>query len=288
MQYEPRCPYFTEVEIKAWGEGLTAGLHTIGERNELNPYTSGDTCVAWATGFEAARYFPVPIDWGTVDWTHPGIKLTMWDKTDPATQLRSPQMLLNWSDYPASDKPTPDWKDNYPEHRSVPIDQHTLAAFMYRGIRDQVARIELPCPEYQFEANGNELTIIAGPFHKSGSKQEWEAVLDTMTREVEDLPNGLDVTDVSIDLLCTQPATARWSASVSVTDLLDNDERLSGDVWGGTADELEEAVSSALDNIDSSEVSDYYSDVEYEMDDWAEVEVEPSDLTYNLDDAVEL
>jgi len=290
MNYLPINPYHTEVEVKAWGEGLTTGLHTIGTRDELNPYTPADTCVAWATGFDAARYVPAPVDWEGIDWSNPAIDQSIFEVFDPDTGVREAYMVLNWRPYVARpNTEAPAWAENRWQERSIRLTAPYLRNAMMYAIRHQgEGTIELPCPPYEYEAEGNRLTITAGAYTKTGTKQEWEAVLEEMVAEVEALPDGIDVSSVSVSVDVTQTATARWTAQVEANDLLHGYDQYEDDIWSGTMDELADALDEAVGNLDGSEVESYYADIEYELDTYGDVEIEAQDINYDLDDATEL
>lgn len=292
MTYTPTCPYITEVEIKAWGEGLTAGLHTDNER-DTNPYTSGDTTVAWATGWDDAKYQPAPFNPADIADMSPTVQryigTTVWhDRASRYDEhIKGTYLLYTWVGGTLDGKP--DWADNRQEHRAVPIDRYTLGTLVRRSINDQaivsLASIDLPCPPYTFEYSEGGMEISAGAFKKWGDKTDWEGVIQLMTEKLEAMPPGLDVEDVSITLDVQQAATAMWTVQVPLTDLLSGS--LEGSIFSGTEDELHDEVVNALEDIDSDVTQSYYADINYELDDYGDVEVEPSDLTYDLQDVRE-
>jgi len=294
MTYTPTNPYTTEVEVKAWEEGLTMASSNApdDERNELNPYTAGDTCVAWAQGFDDGRYNPVPIDWSNVDLDDPAITQRVFqDKGDVAVGDKTTYLMLVYSPYSsrltADEKP--DWADNRWQDRSIKLTSEYQRNAMFIAIRQQPAgTIDLPCPPYEYEVNGNELSIRAGAYHKTGSKQEWENVIAEMQSEVDAMPDGIDVGDVSISIDVQARATATWSTQVSASTLLDQHEQFREDVWAGTMDELVDALEEAVGELDGSELESEYAEVEYEIDFYDDVDVETSDITYDLSDANEL
>jgi len=299
MTYTPTCPYITEVEIKAWGEGLTAGLHTEAKRID-NPYTAADTSVAWIFGLEDASYMPAPFN-----------PTDLWDGNEPpdaapyhkensftnelyvhvnANKTREIWLLWRWSAGYLDAEWAPKWTHNRHRDRGIQLSWNNAIQMIRRGLYSELisdSSIDLPCPPYTFEYSDGGMEISAGKFKKWGSKDDWEMVIDQMKEAWEAIPPGLDVSDASISLMVTQPATARWSVSIDVETLLGYSDQLDGSTYSGTEDELEQEVINAIENLDNSEVSNYYNDVEYEVDDYGDVEVECEDLTYDLQDVRE-
>ena len=288
MNYTPTCPYFTNVEVQAWGEGLTFALHgdTYLERNEANPYTSADTCVAWAQGWDDGKYKPALLNLNDINWASRAVGVQAAEKMGTDGVMRS-YVVVTWNAYSTSDD-APAWASNRIEHRSIPLDNYELSHLMHYGIRKAVAVIELPCPPYDFTASGNDLTITAGGFTKTGTKAEWQAVLEDMNERVEALPDGFDVSNVSVSVAVSTTATATWMTHHSAHDLLIHSDQYNSDVWSGTEDELRDALEEAVGELDDSELNDDYADVEYELDYYAEMESEATDIDYDMSDVVEL
>jgi hypothetical protein len=296
MIYTPINPYLTEVEIQAWGEGLTAALHTIftdEARNALNPYTSGDTCVAWAQGYDDGKYSPAPFNPVEIEELDSSIRnyigiTYMHDLSDKyANVVTGTYLLYTWTGGTLHPEDRPAWVENRPEHRRVKVGHYDLTRMVRQGLYDQQVipsgGVELPCPPYTYEYSAGGMSITAGPFTKWGSKDDWERVVGEMQEKVEEMPAGLNIEDVNITLYVSASATAQWTSSIEATSLVDNDNG----IYAGTEDELESDLESALSNFDSSDVDSAYAEVEYEIDDYS-VEVEASDLTYDLQEVSEV
>ena len=294
MTYTPINPYSTEVEIKAWGEGLTVALHQpLAERNESNPYTSGDTCVAWATGWDDGKYHPAPFNPMDVEALDSSLRnyinvtyMHELSKTYPGV-VTGQYLVYSWSGGTLFADTRPAWCMNRVEHRRMKIAPYDLTRIVRQGLYDQqvvaLGGMELPCPPYEFEYESGGMRITAGPFTKFGSKDEWDGVLTEMRQKWEEIPAGLNIEDVNISLYVTAPATAQWTSSVELTSLVSNDEG----IYTGTEDELHDEVTAALDNLDSTEIDSSWAEVEYEIDDYS-IEVEASDITYDLQEVSEV
>ena len=291
MTYTPTNPHTVEVEVQAWDEGLLAGgLHDADKRNELNPYTSGDTCVAWARGYDDAHYELVVIDWSKVDLANPAITQKVHEVFNPDTGNKDVYLLLVHDSYrQRDDNVTPAWRDNRWQDRSILLQDAYSRNAMYHTQRKQpTGTIDLPCPPYEYEVNGNELTFKAGAFYKTATKQEFQAVVTEIQEQLDAMPDGIDISDVSVTIDCTATAQATWTASISATTMLDGHEQYVDDVWAGTMDELTDALDSASQELELSDLDTDYSEVEYDIDYYSDVEVELPDLTYDLNDATEL
>lgn len=279
----PESPYPTDVENAAWKDGYKAKVR--GFSKEDNPCTAADTCVAWSFGHEAApEPTVVPLDITEVDWTAPGIHIGAY--------LRDSQragILPTFKEYGLPEgTEKPDWADNNAQANMIPLPIETVNALAYWAIRSGHVSIDLPCPPYQFENEGASLTISAGVFKKSGTKAEWQAVLKRMQEEVNDMPDGLNVDDVNVTLDVVQRATVRSTATVDASTLLAYADQYVDDVWLGTLDELDDALAEAIEQIDVSEldIDDY--NMETEIDDHEEADIQASDLTYDLEQVIEL
>jgi hypothetical protein len=289
MTYEPINPYSTEVEIQAWGLGLTFALHAEDflDRNEANPYTSGDTCVAWATGYDDGKYSPAPFNPVEIEALDSGVRNYISTQYMHEMSKRYPDvvhaqyLLYTWTGGTLHPEDRPAWTENRPEHRRVKIGSFDLSRIVRQGVYDKhvVASggMDLPCPPYQFDYESGGMRITAGPYTKFGSKDEWDGVLTEMREKWEEIPDGLNVDDVNITLYVTASASASWTANIAVTDLVDHEEG----IYTGTEDELHDDVSTALTNLEGHEVDSSWAEVEYEIDDYS-VEVEASDLSYDL------
>lgn len=290
------CPYSANVEKRAWLEGYLNAKQcddsgctedeVKAHAEEDSEYTSADTMVAFKQGHEDFSYHPVAIDWNTIDLTNPAIEQRIYSPNRDETTW----MLVQWNEWRAraeDNSEKPDWADNRWNDRGIKLqDDYLRNAMRFSIYRQKDASVDLPCPPYEFEAEGSNLTIKAGPFFKTGSKQEWESVLESMQAEVDALPDGISVDDVTVNVDVTAPATATYSVSLAATDLLSGHGQYVDDVWAGSMDELHDALTEAVDEADLD--PDYYSDISCDVDDYGEKEGYVPDLTYDLNDAVEL
>jgi hypothetical protein len=295
MNYTPTCPYNFEVEVKAWDEGLTFGLHGYDHlgRNESNPYTSGDTCVAWAQGYDDAKYNPAPFNPVDIEELSTGVRnyismTYMHDLSKEYPSVVAGQYLLySWTGGTLHPEDRPAWVTNRPEHRRVKVGNYDLTRIVRQGLNDRqiVAEggIELPCPPYDYTYSEGGMRITAGSFTKWGSKDDWDVVLTEMREKWEEIPAGLNIEDVNVSIYVTAPATAQWTTSIEVTSMVENENG----VYMGTEDELHDEVSAAIDNLEGHEVGSEWAEVEYEIDDYS-VEIEASDLSYDLQEVSEV
>ncbi len=291
MTYEPNNPYTVEVERHAWNEGLASGsVNDADKRNELNPYTPADTCVAWAQGFDDAHYELVVIDWSKVDLANPAITQKVHEVFNPDTGNKDVYLLLVHDAYrQRDDYVTPAWRDNRWQDRSILLQDAYSRNAMYHTQRKQpTGTIDLPCPPYEYEVNGNELTFKAGPFYKTATKQEFQEIVTQIQEQLDAMPDGFDLGDVTITIDCSATATATWSTTVSATTLLDGHEQYVDDVWSGSMDELRDALEEAVGELQGYDLESDYAEVEYDVDYYNEVEVETPDIDYDLSDANEL
>ena len=281
--------YNKEVEPANW-QAYEDG-HRMGAANPdtENPYRDDTTAlkqkVAWDTGRSDVLYTPVEIDWTKLDMTQEAIRMEVFYHTDPITQVRELRLLLKWLGWMADADDKPDWADNRPMDASIPLDKYTTKNVMSYGIRSEISTIELPCPPYKYEAEGADLRITAGTFTKQGTKAEWQEFLDQAQAEVNDLPDGIDIDDVTVSVDVTARAVASWSTSIHATSLLSGHEKLSDEVWLGTMDELHDALVDAVDDVNAGELDAEYAEYNYEVD---EYETQVVDLDYDLNDANEL
>ena len=296
MDYTPTNPYVTDVEIQAWGEGLTFALHgdKYLDRNEANPYTSGDTCVAWAQGYDDALYEPAPFNPSELlpQEVQSYVSVAIYHDRDPSISsiTRGTYLLWSWTGgtlFEDSGR-QPVWKDNRWQDRSIKLDTWSLRGIIQRGIGDPTivgpGSYELPCPPYEFTYESGGMRMTAGTFTKYGDKEDFQAVITSMQDALNDAPETLDCSDVTINLSVSARASASWVQSIPVSDMLAGEDQMDGDEWNGTEDELHDAVVSAIDNLDSGELMDYYTDIDYEVDEYSEFDVEAQDLTYDLND----
>lgn len=120
------------------------------------------------------------------------------------------------------------------------------------GIRG-TKMIDLPCPPYQYENEGHQMTIMAGGYKKSGTKAEFEAFIEELQGEVEEMSEGIDVSDSY--LRATGSVTQSFSVNVAVSDLLDGDERMQDGYWLGDEDDLSEAAAEVFEEDPSEYIS---------------------------------
>jgi hypothetical protein len=186
------------------------------------------------------------------------------------------------------------WRTNYgftndhesnqrPAWADLPIDERVylelpneLVQYITRSVLQQPNRFqhELPCPPYEYTMEEGRLQIKAGPFKKSGTKAEWTEVLERMQSEVENMPDGIDTTDLP-DITINIELKASMTHDLSVEMLLDGHEQYDGELFAGDRDELEQALEEALEN---HEVDDYDIDLTYASVD--EITIESNDLDY--------
>jgi hypothetical protein len=301
MTYTPTCPYVTDVEVQAWGEGLTFSLHEYDYlgRNESNPYTSGDTCVAWAQGYDDAKYNPAPFNPADMnDMTYEQkryIGTSLFHEMQDGEKygdIKASHLLYSWTGGSLVEG-KPAWADNIWQHRSVQLNHFELTGLVRRSVHNTQlmgeGSVELPCPPYKYEYSGGGMSITAGPFTKWGSQEDWTNVLQDMQRHLDDAPAGINVGNVSINVDVAAPATMRWTTQVEVEELLAYHDSYDDGTWTGSMDDLEQALTDAVDELSSSDVGqNYYEDVETEVDDYADWEIEAQDIGYDLEEAEEL
>ncbi len=298
MKYAPTNPYLTEVERDVWDKGLTAvTMNPTATRNDLNPFTSGDTCTAWAHGFDDGLYKPAPFDPTTiVDLdrnTQEYISVNVKHDRDSGNYaiVKGTYLVYDWVGGTIATDDKPAWTQNRWKERAVRVNVRDFTRIARGAINDPIivaqGSVELPCPPYEYTYVDGGMRITAGAYTKHGMRDEWEGVLAEMQKKLEEMPAGIDVSDVSINIDVIQPATARWSTRISVDMLLGGDEQLDGDIWTGSMDDLEIALDDAISTLSTDDLNSGYEEIEYEMDDYADPDVEVPDMMYDLSDAVE-
>lgn len=206
-----------------------------------------------------------------------------WGANDPSGLW----FVVGWQrDYtkPNSD-PTnqrPDWMEKDIKDRRfmkvLPVHVYTLVAQGWRA----GATIELPCPPYEYEAEGSTLTIKAKGFAKSGTKAEWTEVLAQMQEEVEALPDGIDTSDKTVTIDVNR--TVNYSKTLEVSSLLYYHDQMNDDgTWVGDDQELADACEEALQDLVYNEDSDLDNDGMSEMYDGEIQDATFTDLTYDLE-----
>ena len=256
-----------------------------------NPYVDADPDKArhqaWQEGYEGTGYsahafdHPVPTEENGI-FVMPDL-VSMVDKRTEGTEYKYlPAMVWAYDSHSDKQDPKvrPNWSNFPARARSIQIAEGHAWSAASRWMTDRDIRgtktYELPCPPYNFEVEGSRLTISAGFFSKGGSKKEWEGVLEQMTEEVENMPDGFYVGDDYVNM--TLSARVTGSISVSASALLSGHEDMDEDEWTGTPDEYEQAVSDATDDYDFSyDVSDMEIDMDYA--DWEVDDIDTSELS---------
>lgn len=219
----------------------------------VNPFDAGSVqSQAWSQGMgnlgvipsEFNAFIPDPTD-GTFIYT----SIMVGKDTDGDYSSAQPHIVWGYdrASDEREDKLFPRWASLPELHRSMPMHWNWASIMAKRVISSSKMEgvIELPCPPYEYTADGSQLTIRAGAFTKSGSKQEWESVLEEMQSEVEDLPDGQDVGDEYVDVDLT--ITYTHTVSIAVSSLLPLEDDTT---FIGTFDEFEEDIRNAIDSYD--------------------------------------
>ena len=176
---------------------------------------------------------------------------------DPYADKQDPKVRPLWANFPVT-------------VRCIKLaDGHAWAAGR-RWTTDNAIRgtkmIDLPCPPYQYELDGITLTIMAGGYKKSGTKPEFEAFIEELQGEVEEMPEGVDISDQYVR--ATGSATIQWSVNIPVTELLDGDEEMGEDgMWLGDEEDMqtracESFEENATDHIDTDDLDLTYDGIE--------------------------
>ena len=278
---------------RAWDYGKAAAQRDAETDADVddtpNPYVDADPDKArhqaWHEGYVGTGYgasafdYPVPTEENGIfvmpDLISMDDKRTLTSKYLPAmvwcydaqSDKQDPKVRPNWSNFPT-------------RARAIQIAEGHAWTAGIRWMTDAGIRgtkhYELPCPPYNFEVEGARLTISAGFFSKSGSKKEWEQVLEGMQEEVDNMPDGFYIGDDYVNMTLT--ARVSGSISVSASALLSGHEDMDEDEWTGTPDEYEQAVSDATDDYDFSyDVSDMEIDMDYA--DWEVEDIDTSELS---------
>ena len=167
------------------------------------------------------------------------------------------------------DNQRPAWADTQVQDRVWrEIELSLVRSMTYTNLRahSQIGLVvDLPCPPYQYEVEGINLRIKAGPYSKLGTKAEFEGFIEELQSEVEDMPVGEDISDQY--LRATGTATIQWSVNIAITDLLDGDDELDGDMWLGDLDTMQERAGEVFeenssDHIDTDDLDLTYNGIE--------------------------
>jgi hypothetical protein len=295
------CPYSTEVEMKAWSEGYNSAKgcsdggcteeEATKHKEDDNEYTSGDTTVAWAQGHEDFGYHPAPFnpaknpDLGPTVTNY--IDTTVWhDRDTQYAEAKGTYLLWTWTGGSLDGKP--EWADNRPIDRAIPITTWNLRTMTLRTMNDQVVvptrSIELPCPPYEYEYSEGGMTILAGQFKKWGAKNDWERVVTEMQEKIDEMPDGLNIEDCYINVTVTIEATTTTQVSIPLTSMVEHDN----EVYMGTMDELESEAEDYVGNMADWEFDDYIEndDIDWSYADTSITESDADDVSYDIQNGV--
>ena len=246
-------------QAKAWDDGRTfAGGEEDGRGKHW--YMAETAQAAWQAGFDsvaAEQTNTTEFDPTKVDTTSPNIRLEWgtWVTKDGANNGTNDEVVnhfgfyLSWiRDFNTSaDAPNnirPAWADFDVKDRVWrEMEMSLVRSMTYTNLRahNQIGlHVDLPCPPYTYELDGINLRIKSGPYSKAGTKAEFEAFIEELQSEIEDMPEGVDVSDQY--LRATGTATIQWSVNIPVTDLLDGDERMNDHMWMGDESDLSEVA----------------------------------------------
>ena len=257
---------------KAWQQGAESRALQL-EDQTPNPYldTDDEVCkTAWADGY--LGYGAQPSDFNVLEAMamtedEGVIQSSNRIYRDPTSVTAREMKYVIYFEYAAwrdnrEEKVRPKWSYLPIQHRSIEVGKDAVRRMTALAVSDVELLgkgfLELPCPPYDFEQDGSQLKISAGVYAKSGTKEDWEAVLETMREEVDAMPEGTNVEDDTIEVRVT--ATIYGTVSLYTTNLLDDDPHLEDGVWVGTFEEYEEAISAAI-----SALTRYGDDVDEEV-----------------------
>ncbi len=205
----------------------------------------------------------VRLDWGTwvtkdvhdVATNHFGFIL-MWQRDWDKPADHEDNTRPAWADFDVKDRI---W-------REVDISLANRMTSTNLGNWKQLGlNITLPCPPYEYELDGIHLTMKSGPYSITGTKPEWESVIQEMEREVEEMPEGVDISDQYVR--ATGSVTVQFSVNVPVTELLDGDDELDGDMWLGTEEDMQERACEVFEENASEHIDSDDLDMSYGFDD---------------------
>ena len=278
-------PYHTDVERQAWAEGYEIGSAHLRIKEEgegftqdpldptENPYTSADTMVAWKHGYEDAAYFPAPFD---IENMTPEAQLSI--QLQLVEVKGDTRLAFGWPSWLTVGRPA--WADNRLEHRSILFGKPAMGglarqALSYKNIVPD-GTVTLPCPPYEFSYENGDIIISKGAFTKSGSKSDWEGVIQMFQEAVDNAPSGYDISDVQIGV--TVEVKASVTTYVSASSLIGEDE------WYGDLDSLEEAIEDAARYGTNFEEYFDLDDIAYSMtnSDWSVENWEMTDANYDI------
>ena len=221
-----------------------------------------------------------PFNPQTVDLNHPNVTLQAFRPSGEAGTIQT-HLYLAWTmDYNKArdheDNVRPSWADLPQSERIYLTLSKSTANYVTRLHLAQPDGFitELPCPPYAYDRESGRLVISAGPYEKSGSKAEWEGVLKQMQTEVENMSEGIDVTDLP-DITINVTIKSSSTVDVSVNELLEGHEQYDGELFTGDKYDLESALEESLENYEVDEYNVSTSDAYID-----EIEVESNDLSY--------
>jgi len=288
------CPYVTDVEKQAWCEGYGAAtadsVNNVAVANQReNPYTASDTMVAWTQGYQDWSYHPAAfnptdpfagVDVEVEEYTkNRSIGVSLFVHTNPTTSQKEAHFVWAWQLGAYQEDMKPAWCENRWEDRSVPIDWFQASAMIKRGMYQDFtpnASIELPCPPYEYEYSEGGMQISAGKFKKWGSKDDWESVVEEMQEKIEDMPEGINIEDISITIDVTVQATL--SVSMSATMLCESENG----IFHGDSGALEDAIEDGVNSLDSYDFNDYIETSELQYAEPDVTEWSAADVGYDI------
>jgi hypothetical protein len=235
----------------------------------------------------------VEFDPNSIDLNSPNISVraAINDVNHEGTIKFTTAMYVDWVrnyDLPSdADEVRPEWADLPWKERIImdvkPGLAHSIASFVVQGRVPGAAKVQLPCPPYEFTQDGGRLRIEKqGVFHE-GTKQDWEGVIEDMQAAVEEMPNGIDITSMSVGIDVTREVT--YYIRKDVTDLIGDSDQLDNDgMWIGTESELESALEDALSDLQRGWGDTYQLDHDGYGDyqEGAILSAEYEDLSYDI------
>jgi len=123
------------------------------------------------------------------------------------------------------------------------------------------------------EVDGSELLVTVGNFHIRGTRRQWQSFIDDIGKRIEELPSGIDISSLEVELSCTTQCS--YKKSVSAGGILQYEDDYENGMWLGTEDELHDAILNSADQIDNGDIQpdsgetvvvDEYFDIETEVE----------------------
>ncbi len=257
----------------AWEHGWSRGKGDKEARSLRYYSTDEEAGKAWQDGYDhaAGKYIFDPTTIDTVD--DPNVKLawSQWTtKNEHGSDVSHYGFYVVWhrnfnlsADDPSNERPL--WADIHIRDRVWREVSKELAIAMTRSNmanwKDLGLDTQMGCPPYEYEAADGNLTIRSGMYHMTGTKSEWESVLAEMQAAVDDMPEGIDISNQY--LVATGTVSVEFSVNTSLSSLLDGDDQMDGDLWMGTEDELSEAASESFEENAQDYISEADLDITY-------------------------